>query len=114
MHVCVAVHIGGSTLFHWASVNGSETAAQMVTKICRSRETVARWRTTRVLIVDEVSMLDGQLFDKVSEADAARGIAACAGSARHASHTDARVHTSWQLEQVARTIRKDNRPFGET
>jgi ATP-dependent DNA helicase PIF1 len=37
--------------------------AELITSVRSRREAVQRWRTTRVLVVDEVSMLDGDAFD---------------------------------------------------
>lgn len=39
----------------------------MVKKIRRNPKAKGRWLKTKVLIVDEVSMVDGELFDKLSE-----------------------------------------------
>jgi ATP-dependent DNA helicase PIF1 len=59
---------------------GKEPAEDLVKKIRRNAKAKQRWMRTKVLIVDEVSMVDGELFDK--------------------------------LEQIARTIRNNGRPFG--
>lgn len=71
----------GQTLHSWAGIGlGKEPAPELVKKIKRNQKSRQRWLRTKVLIIDEVSMVDGQLFDK--------------------------------LEQVARTIKNNGRPFG--
>lgn len=51
-----------------------------IAKIKKNQKSRGRWQRTKVLIIDEVSMVDGDLFDK--------------------------------LEEIARTIRNNGRPFG--
>jgi ATP-dependent DNA helicase PIF1 len=71
----------GQTLHSWAGIGlGKEPAPELVKRIRKNQKSRRKWLTTKVLIIDEVSMVDGQLFDK--------------------------------LEQVARTIRNNGRPFG--
>jgi ATP-dependent DNA helicase PIF1 len=71
----------GQTLHSWSGIGlGKEPAPELVKKVKRNQKSRQRWIRTKVLIVDEVSMVDGALFDK--------------------------------LEQVARTIRNNGRPFG--
>lgn len=73
--------IEGTTLHSWAGIGlGKEPAPELVKKIKRNAKTRTKWTRTKVLIVDEISMVDGELFDK--------------------------------LEQVARSIRNNGRPFG--
>lgn len=76
-----ACNIGGVTLHSFAGIGlGKEVVPQLVRKIKRNQKARQRWLRTKVLIVDEISMVDGELFDK--------------------------------LEEIARTIRNDGRPFG--
>lgn len=76
-----ACNIGGVTLHSFAGIGlGKEPAEDLVKKIRRNAKAKQRWLRTKVLIMDEVSMVDGDLFDK--------------------------------LEQIARTIRNNGRPFG--
>jgi len=76
-----ACNIGGVTLHSFAGIGlGKESAEDLVKKIRRNQKAKQRWLRTKVLVIDEVSMVDGDLFDK--------------------------------LEQVARTIRNNGRPFG--
>ncbi|OAP62738.1 hypothetical protein AYL99_01965 [Fonsecaea erecta] len=71
----------GQTLHSWSGIGlGKEPAPELVKKIRRNQKSRQKWLRTKVLIIDEVSMVDGLLFDK--------------------------------LEQVARTIRNNGRPFG--
>ncbi|KKK19908.1 putative mitochondrial DNA helicase (Pif1) [Aspergillus ochraceoroseus] len=76
-----ACNIEGVTLHSFAGIGlGKEPVPELVKKIKRNQKARNRWLRTRVLVVDEVSMVDGDLFDK--------------------------------LEEVARRIRNNGRPFG--
>ncbi len=76
-----ACNIGGVTIHSFAGIGlGKEPAEDLVKKIRRNMKSKQRWLRTKVLIMDEVSMVDGDMFDK--------------------------------LEQIARTIRNNGRPFG--
>jgi ATP-dependent DNA helicase PIF1 len=73
--------IEGQTLHSWAGIGlGREPVPELVKKIKRNAKTRQKWMRTKALIVDEISMVDGELFDK--------------------------------LEQIARNIRTNGRPFG--
>ncbi|PGH03414.1 hypothetical protein AJ79_07380 [Helicocarpus griseus UAMH5409] len=76
-----ACNIEGVTLHSFAGIGlGKEPAADLVKKVKRNQKNRTRWLRTKVLIIDEISMVDGDLFDK--------------------------------LEEVARKIRNNGRPFG--
>lgn len=61
-----AVNIDGTTLHSFAGIGlGKEPATELLKKIRRNPKTRQRWIRTRVLIIDEVSMIDGDLFDKL-------------------------------------------------
>lgn len=77
-----AVNVGGSTLHSWAGIGlGKESAASLVAKLKAQHEyrrpkepwqtqgtgltAVERWQECQVLVIDEISMIDGQLFDKL-------------------------------------------------
>lgn len=61
-----AVHINGSTIYHWAGVgHANEDVKTLVARVRKSREALARWRTVKVLVIDEISMLDGGVFNKL-------------------------------------------------
>jgi hypothetical protein len=61
-----ACNIGGTTLHSFAGVGpGDETAEKMAGEVARRSQASARWKAAKVLIIDEVSMLDGDLFDKL-------------------------------------------------
>lgn len=73
--------IEGQTLHSWAGIGlGKEPVPELCKKIKRNAKTRQRWLRTKVLVVDEISMVDGELFDK--------------------------------LEQIARNLRNNGRPFG--
>ena len=76
-----ACNIGGVTLHSFAGIGlGKEGAEELIKKVKRNPKAKARWMRTKVLVIDEISMVDGVLFDK--------------------------------LEQIARALRNNGRPFG--
>ncbi|KAH0590266.1 hypothetical protein H2248_012563 [Termitomyces sp. 'cryptogamus'] len=64
-----AVNIGGSTLHSWAGIGlGDQPAKRYIGKFFgneQSRKILDRWKNVDTLIIDEVSMIDGSLFDKL-------------------------------------------------
>ncbi|KFX99163.1 hypothetical protein V490_01914 [Pseudogymnoascus sp. VKM F-3557] len=61
-----ACNIGGVTLHSFGGIGlGKEPVPDLVKKIMRNQKAKNRWLRTKVLIVDEVSMVDGELFDKL-------------------------------------------------
>jgi len=79
-----ACNIGGSTLHSFAGIGLGDKAAEVYGRQILFKnykiEVKQRWTSCQTLIVDEISMVDGNLFQKV--------------------------------EEVARIVRKDQRPFG--
>lgn len=62
-----ACNIGGMTLHSFAGIGlGKEEASALVKKIRRNPKAKNRWLRTKILIIDEISMVDGELFDKLS------------------------------------------------
>lgn len=63
-----ACNIGGMTLHSFAGIGlGKEDVMTLVKKIRRNQKAKNRWLKTKVLIIDEISMVDGELFDKLSQ-----------------------------------------------
>ena len=61
-----ACNIGGVTLHSFGGIGlGKEPAHELVKKIKRNQKARNRWIRTKVLIIDEISMVDGDLFDKL-------------------------------------------------
>ncbi|OLL25652.1 Glycogen phosphorylase, partial [Neolecta irregularis DAH-3] len=61
-----ACNIGGVTLHSFAGIGlGKEPLDDLVKKIKKSRKSLMRWARVKVLIVDEISMVDADLFDKL-------------------------------------------------
>ena len=61
-----ATHIGGSSLHSFAGIGIGEGSLQdLVKKVNNNRNARRRWHETQCLIIDEVSMLDAELFDKL-------------------------------------------------
>ncbi|EPS39197.1 hypothetical protein H072_7026 [Dactylellina haptotyla CBS 200.50] len=61
-----ACNIGGVTLHSFSGIGlGREPVEQLVKKIRRNPKSKQRWLRTKVLIIDEISMVDGELFDKL-------------------------------------------------
>ncbi|KAG7664579.1 uncharacterized protein J8A68_001874 [[Candida] subhashii] len=62
-----ACNIGGQTLHSFAGIGlGTGDKESLVKKVRSSRKASARWKAIRVLIVDEISMVDGHLLDKLN------------------------------------------------
>ncbi|QLG70525.1 hypothetical protein HG535_0A04650 [Zygotorulaspora mrakii] len=58
--------IGGITLHKWSGVGlGLKTVDQLATAIQKQHQIMSVWRNTKVLIIDEISMIDGALLDKL-------------------------------------------------
>jgi ATP-dependent DNA helicase PIF1 len=75
------VNIGASTLHSWSGIGlGKGSVSDLVDKVYRFKAALGRWRDATALIIDELSMISHDLFDK--------------------------------MEEVARTVRNDERPFG--
>ncbi|KAJ3499823.1 hypothetical protein NLG97_g5 [Lecanicillium saksenae] len=63
-----ACNIGGITLHSFSGIGlGKEDASVLVKKVRRNPKAKNRWLKTKVLIIDEISMVDGDLFDKLSQ-----------------------------------------------
>lgn len=62
-----ATHIGGTTLHSFAGAGIDMSRPQeVVLKVDRNKGARDRWRQCRVLIIDEVSMLDGEFFSTLN------------------------------------------------
>jgi ATP-dependent DNA helicase PIF1 len=63
-----ACNIGGITLHSFAGIGlGKEDVPDLVKKVRRNPKAKARWLRTKTLVIDEISMVDGDLFDKLSQ-----------------------------------------------
>lgn len=61
-----ACNIGGVTLHSFSGVGlGKEAVPDLVKKIMRNQKAKKRWLTCKVLVIDEISMVDGEFFDKL-------------------------------------------------
>lgn len=61
-----ACNIGGVTVHSFSGIGlGKEPPNELVKKVRKNRKSAGRWARTKVLIIDEVSMVDGELFDKL-------------------------------------------------
>ncbi|WWC65256.1 uncharacterized protein I303_107873 [Kwoniella dejecticola CBS 10117] len=60
-----ACNIGGVTLHSYGGVGlALEEPRVLVGKLRKNKKAAARWQRTKVLIIDEVSMVDGGMFDR--------------------------------------------------
>jgi ATP-dependent DNA helicase PIF1 len=63
-----ACNIGGCTLHSFAGIGiGTGEVQFLVKKIQKNKKATERWLQTKVLIIDEISMLDAALMDKVEQ-----------------------------------------------
>lgn len=61
-----ACNIGGVTLHSFGGIGlGKEDVPTLVKKIKRNAKAKTRWIKTKILVIDEISMVDGDLFDKL-------------------------------------------------
>eukprot|EP01031_Cornospumella_fuschlensis_P027376 gene27376-33066_t len=61
-----ACNIGGLTLHSWAGIGqGSEPIEPLIGIVQRNKQAKQRWQETKILVIDEVSMLSAELFDKL-------------------------------------------------
>lgn len=61
-----ACNVGGITFHAFAGIGlGDGDVDELVERIQSSNKTFEKWRKCRTLVIDEVSMIDGDLFDKV-------------------------------------------------
>lgn len=61
-----AFNINGTTLHSYAGIGlGKEDKQKLLRKILRKQEVMKRWMNTQVLIIDEISMLTKELFEKL-------------------------------------------------
>ncbi|CEL61663.1 DNA repair and recombination protein pif1, mitochondrial OS=Schizosaccharomyces pombe (strain 972 / ATCC 24843) GN=pif1 PE=1 SV=1 [Rhizoctonia solani AG-1 IB] len=62
-----ACNIGGVTLHSFSGIGiGEGTPENLAVKVRKNRNALSRWLRCKVLIIDEVSMLDGDLFDRLA------------------------------------------------
>jgi len=67
---CAALLLGhkAKTLHSWAGIGlGKESTSELYIKICRNRKAKRNWLCTDLLIIDEISMMTADLFDKLNE-----------------------------------------------
>ena len=61
-----ASNVGGTTVHSYAGIGlGHAPADELADKVLAKQAVRKRWLLTRALIIDEISMLDGGLFDKL-------------------------------------------------
>ncbi|KYQ93685.1 DNA helicase [Tieghemostelium lacteum] len=62
-----AVNIGGTTLHSFAGIHlGTATAEKLAANIIKKKKYLQRWRDVKVLVIDEISMIDSELFEKLN------------------------------------------------
>jgi ATP-dependent DNA helicase PIF1 len=68
-----AVHLNGQTVHSWAGIGlGDKKVDEHVSFIKQSSSILARWRSVQTLVIDEISMISAELFDKLDQI--ARGV----------------------------------------
>ena len=61
-----ACAIGGVTVHHWAGIGaGDRPISDLVSMALRKRG--QQWRSATALVIDEISMLDGDIFDALDQ-----------------------------------------------
>ncbi|GMF66400.1 unnamed protein product [[Candida] boidinii] len=63
-----ACNIGGQTLHSFAGIGlGKGPVDKLIKKVKRSQKHRKRWKETKVLVIDEISMIEAELFDKLDK-----------------------------------------------
>eukprot|EP01133_Synstelium_polycarpum_P010323 gene10323-12035_t len=63
-----AVNIGGVTLHSFAGIKlAKKSAHELASDIMKAKKYFRRWLEAKVLIIDEISMIDAELFEKIDE-----------------------------------------------
>ena len=65
---CAAILLSSKarTLHSWAGIGlGKDDVDTLVQKVRRNKKALQRWKTTDILIIDEISMLGSRLFEKL-------------------------------------------------
>lgn len=63
-----ATHIGGMTIHSWSGIGVRDSLTPYdLDKIATNEKTVRRVKKARVLVIDEVSMLDGKVLDMINQ-----------------------------------------------
>lgn len=63
-----ACNIGGITLHSFSGVGlGAEPVDKLLKKVRVNKKALERWINTKVLIIDEISMVDGEFLNKLNE-----------------------------------------------
>ena len=61
-----ATNVSGVTIHSWSGVGLAKGPVEdVIAKVMKSPQAVQRWRACKVLVIDEVSMLDNLLFEKL-------------------------------------------------
>lgn len=65
-NISLADGISGRSIHSWAGIwTGKEDLQILVDRVQKSSSATGRWRSVKLLIIDEISMLDRSLFDKL-------------------------------------------------
>ena len=61
-------HPVGTTIHAWGAITpGMHDIDKLISYVKTCKPAHQRWKNTKVLIIDEVSMVDGQLFDTLAK-----------------------------------------------
>lgn len=64
----VLLGVGAKTVHSWAGIGlGTKSVEELIAGVRRAPPLAMRWRATKVLIIDEVSMLTAELFEKLDK-----------------------------------------------
>jgi ATP-dependent DNA helicase PIF1 len=62
-----AIHISGTTIYYWAGIGlGNKDYKTLLREIKKNKAAYKRWMDVQLLIIDEISMIDADLFDKLN------------------------------------------------
>lgn len=62
-----ACHIGGITLHQFAGIGDGESSLDRCIQLASKPAAFSIWRKCKHLIIDEISMVDGNYFEKIEQ-----------------------------------------------
>ena len=62
-----AIQLSGKTIHSWAGIGLGDKSVNFLVKEIKKTKAMCRWKYSRMLVIDEISMLAPSVFDKLNE-----------------------------------------------